>query len=40
MKYIQKVETEQLGFHERLRHELSSYLEKKVKHDGSITIKK
>ena len=28
MKYIQQVETEQLGFHERLQHELSSHLEK------------
>ncbi|MFJ8531497.1 tyrosine-type recombinase/integrase [Bacillus sp. NPDC094106] len=40
MKYIQQVETEQLGFHERLQHELSSYLEKKMKHDGSVTIKR
>ncbi|HHT7240209.1 tyrosine-type recombinase/integrase [Bacillus cereus] len=37
MKYSQQIVIEQLGFHERLQRELSSYIEKTVQHDGYVT---
>ncbi|PRT15430.1 transposase [Bacillus toyonensis] len=38
MKQKQQVYTEELGFHERLQHELSSYHVKTIEKDGSISI--
>ncbi|MGE7871615.1 tyrosine-type recombinase/integrase [Bacillus paramycoides] len=38
MKQTYQIETEQLGFHERLQRELSSYPVKNIEKDGSITI--
>lgn len=40
MKYIQQVETEQLGFHERLQRRAVESSGEKTKHDGSVTIKR
>lgn len=37
MKQIYQIDTEQLGFHERLQRELSSYPVKNIEKDGSVT---
>ncbi|WP_163102019.1 tyrosine-type recombinase/integrase [Peribacillus alkalitolerans] len=39
MKQVKNVQVEEIGFHEGLQRELSTYLEKTVHEDGSITIK-
>ncbi|MGH1145093.1 tyrosine-type recombinase/integrase [Bacillus pseudomycoides] len=40
MKHTQQIVIEQLGFHERLQRELSSYIEKTVQHDGYVTTQR
>jgi D-hexose-6-phosphate mutarotase len=38
MKQIKNVQVEEIGFHEGLQKELSTYLEKTVHEDGSVSI--